>query len=303
MRTIRPDLAAVDINSDTTQPTPYLAPMIFPPLNKGQKIGNQYYQSVDSDVSAQTGRTLGAAPTATTLASVSDTYSCAEAIKRVRIPDDEIFSMGGLQGAQEKAARIGKRSILRAKEDALVTLLAANAGATADILDSLLQRIDVGIDAIQRVSGKLVLACGWTTFRRMCRYSEVTNTLLRTGVMGGDPRDVRNVSPATLATILGVQEVWVGDDDHWTAGDAYLLKAPDGSTDPDEVPQIGRTLQFLPDGQQEFLMEAYFDDNLISEVVDCRVWYDQEVYNGSGIYRLQGIDEGNAVTTTTTTTT
>lgn len=297
-RMIRPDLAAVDVHSSTTNPTPYLCDLILPPLNRAQKVGNQYYVSVDNDVAAQTGRTLGAAPTATTLASASDTFSCAEAIKRVLVPDDEIALMGGLQRAQEKAARIGKRSIMRAKENAVVTLLNSAAGATADILTSVRQRIDIALDAVQRVSGEAVLVCGWTTYRRLTRYSEITDALLRTGIMGQDPRDVRNVNPGTLASVLGFERILIGDDDHWTAGTAYVLKMPNAAAEPDEVPQIGRTLQYLPDGDQPFLCESYYDSNLISEVVDVRVWYDQEIYNAAGIYELTGIDEGNAITTT-----
>jgi hypothetical protein len=297
-RTQRPDLAAVEVFSDTTTPNPYLSAMIFPPLSKAGKAGTLYYVGVDADVAAQTGRTLGAAPTTTTLANTSTTFATAEAIKRVNIPDDELALMGGLQRGQEKAARIGKRSIMRAKEDALVALLNSGAGATADILASLRQAIDVGLDAIQRVSGESVLACGWTTYRRMTRYTEITNALLRTGIAGQDPRDVRNVDPVTLATVLGVSEIMVGDDDHWTAGTAYLLKRPNANVEPDEVPQIGRCVQYLPDGEQPFLMESYFDETRIAETVDCRSWYINKVLNGSGIYELTGIDEGNAVVTT-----
>ena len=303
MRTIRPDLAAVDVQ----QVTPYLAPRILPALNRMQKVGNQYYVAVDADVAAQTGRTLGAAPTTTTLASASDTFSAAEAIKRVQIPDDEVALMGDLSRAQQKAARIGKRSICRAKEDACEALITAGAGATADILDSIRERLDVGIDAVQRVPGRLVMACGWTTFRRLGRYSEVTNTLANTGVAimnqlqltRGPDSGVRNVAAGILAEVLGLEEILVGDDDHWQAGTAWLMKLPDPGTEPDEVPQIGRTVQYLPDGEQEFLCESYFDDNLITECVDTRVWYDQEIYNASGIYVLNGIDEANAITTTT----
>ena len=299
MRTVRPDLAAVDPISSTTNPTPYLCDLIFPVLNRAGKAGTLYYQSVDSDVSAQTGRTLGAAPTATTLANVSTTFSAAEAIKRVLVPDDEINLMGGLQRAQEKAARIGKRSIMRAKENALVSILSAGAGASADILTSVAQRVDIAIDAIQRVEGEAVLVLGWSTFRRLCRYSEITNTLLRTGITAQDPRDVRNVSAGALASVLGLSRVMIGHDAHWTAGTAYVLKMPTAAAEPDEMPQIGRTVQYLPDGDQPFLCESYFDDNLISEAVDTRVWYIQKLLNASGVYKLTGIDEGNAVVTTT----
>ena len=297
-RTQRPDLAAVEVFSDTTTPDPYLSPMIFPPLSKAGKAGTLYYVGVDADVAAQTGRTLGAAPTTTTLANTSTTFATAEAIKRVNIPDDELMLMGGLQRGQEKAARIGKRSIMRAKEDALVALLTSGAGATVDIASSLQQAIDVGLDAVQRVSGDAVLALGWTTYRRITRYTEVTNALLRTGAFGETARDVRNVSPATLATVLGFSDILIGDDDHWTAGSAWILKRPNANVEPDEVPQIGRMVQYLPDGDQPFLMESYFDETRIAETVDCRSWYINKVLNGSGIYGLTGIDEGNAIVTT-----
>ena len=297
-RTQRPDLAAVEVFSDTTTPNPYLSNLIFPPLSKAQKTGDQYFVTVDADVAAQTGRTLGVAPTTTTLGSQEVPFTTAEAIKRVNIPDDELNLMGGLQAGQEKAARIGKRSIMRAKENALVTLLTSGAGATVDILDSVLQAIDVGLDAVQRVSGSSTLVLGWTTYRRLTRYSEVTSALLRTGIQGQNARDVRNVSIATLADVLGFDEILVGDDDHWTAGTAWILKRPNANMEPDEVPQIGRMIQYLPDGDQPFLMESYFDETRIAETVDCRSWYINQIYNASGIYALTGIDEGNVITTT-----
>lgn len=294
---LRPDLAMVDIQ----QLTGLIGNRILPVLNRPIKIGNQYYVTVDNDVAAQTGRTLGAAPTTTTLASASSTFSCAEIINRIKVPDDEINLMGGLANAQMKAARIGKRSILRAREDAIVTALATTT-QTRDILGSLREAIDIAVDAIQRVPGRLVLACGWTTFRRISRYSEITDTLLRTGIVAQSALAVRNVDGPTVASVLGVDEILIGDDDHWTAGTAYLLRAPDASMEPDETPQIGRTIQYLPEGGNEFETAAFFDQNLISEVVDTRSWYICKMYNLSGIYKLTGIDEANAVTTTTTTT-
>lgn len=294
---LRPDLAMVDIQ----QLTGLIGNRILPVLNRPIKIGNQYYVTVDNDVAAQTGRTLGAAPTTTTLASASSTFSCAEIINRIKVPDDEINLMGGLANAQMKAARIGKRSILRAREDAIVTALATTT-QTRDILGSLREAIDIAVDAIQRVPGRLVLACGWTTFRRISRYSEITDTLLRTGIVAQSALAVRNVDGPTVASVLGVDEILIGDDDHWTAGTAYLLRAPDASMEPDETPQIGRTIQYLPEGGNEFETAAFFDQNLISEVVDTRSWYICKMYNLSGIYQLTGIDEANAVTTTTTTT-
>jgi hypothetical protein len=294
---IRPDLAMVDIQ----QLTGLIGNRVLPVLNRPVKIGNQYYVTVDNDVSAQTGRVLGVAPTAVTLASQSGTFSAAEAIKRTVIPDDEIRLMGGLANAQMKAARIGKRSILRAREDAIVTALATTT-QTADILGSLRQALDTAVDAIQRVPGRLVLACGWTTFRRISRYSEITDTLLRTGVVAQSALAVRNVDAPTVASVLGVDEILIGDDDHWAAGTAYLLRAPDPNMEPDETPQIGRVIQYLPEDGMEFEMRAWYEDTILAEVVDARTWYIAKMYNPSGVYKLTGIDEGNIVTTTTTTT-
>ena len=299
MATVRPDLAAQTVNGIF----PYLADRILPVFAVEKKVGNIYYQALVNDSSAQTGRTAGAAPTAETLAASSDTYSCAEVIDRVQIPDDDTYlQAGNLLRAQQRAARVGMRNVYRAKEAAAVALLLNRATfAGQDILDSLMQAIDDGIKSIDRVPGRVGLACGWTTFRRMTRYEEVTDTFLRTGPpTEPTARRVRNVDPATLATVLGVDEIMVGDDDHWTAGSAFLFKIVDAGVDPVEEVQLGRTVQFWPAEASPFMVESFYSDNLKTEVVDVRAWYDQELYAVQGGYVLEGIDEGNAVTTTTT---
>lgn len=299
----RPDLAMVEVQ----QVGRYYADMIFPPVNRFGKVGNIYFQQVDADVAAQTGRAGGAAPTKTTLASVNDTFSCTEKIKRADVPDDEERLIGGMLNAEMKAARIGKRSIMRNKEDAAVAALLAAAqggGNDRDILDSFQKTLDVAIVDVERVSGKLIWVCGFTTFRRLTRYPEITNTLLRIGVpQEAVASSVRNIDAPTLASIIGVEEVWVGNDDHWTAGEGYVIKAPEPGVEPDELAQMGRQVQFLPDGQQPFLMESFFNDIDKTDVVDTRVWNDFKTFNAEAVTRLKGIDELNAITTTTTTTT
>lgn len=305
MATKRPDLAAVDANPGFL----YVGLDLAPAFAVQGKSGTVYYQTVDADVAAQTGRNPGAAPNVTLLANQSTTFAAAEAIDRTAIPDDDVDLVAGdLARAQIKAAKKGKRAILRAQEDAIITALTALCteahGNKADILGSFRIALDTGLDFIHRVPGKTVLACGWTTYRRLTRFAEITGMLLRMGVITEAQRgQIWTVAAPILAAAIGVDEVLIGDDDHWTAGMALLAKRPNPAMDPNEEPQIARTITYWPRSGQPFECESYLDDHLKTEVVDTRSWYQVKGFDWNGIYYLRGIDEGNAITTTTSTTT
>lgn len=313
MKNRRPDLEAFDVNPNF----PYLAERIFPVWDTMKKEGKLYYQDLTSDVAAQTGRTPGDAPTITLESSSNVDYSTAERIGRRGTPDDEDQLMGGVEAAYRRMTTGSKRSIQRANEDLVIAAIFGTV-QQRDILDSLAQALDVVVDALKRYTGKLVFACGWSTFRRITRFTEVTNTLLRTGVVRTSAEAIRYVTAITLADILGVDEVIVGDDDHWgttsvssTLGKALVYKEVPGADgngtvmDPREEVQFGRLAQYLPggEGQPSYTVEAYYDDNTLTYRVTSRVWNVAKLLNGGAGYVLAGIDEGNATTTTTTTTT
>ena len=289
----RPDLEALEVNPDFR----YIGGALMPMLNKNQKTGKVYYMTLPSDQAAETGRAAGTAPTRTALSPSNATYTCVEYIRGSSVDDSDDALMDGLESCNRNMTLVTKRSLLRAHEDAVEAVLFA---LTAhDIGASLIQAMDTAIDSIHRYSGRTVVGCGWTTFRRMTRLSEVTNTLLRTYDPGAiDYATIVNLAAPRLAEILGVEEVLVGDDDHWEAGKAVVMKQPDASTDPKGTAQFGRTVQYLPDGEQPFTVEAFYDPDDKLYKVDSRAWWQLQSFNTGAAYLLSGIDEGNVTTTT-----
>lgn len=294
----RPDLEMMEVNPDF----PYIGPQVMPIQMHKKQSGTIYYMPLPSDSAAQTNRSPAAAPTRATNSTSSDTFSCAELIKRADHPVEDVSNAGGEEPVYRNLTVVAKRSIMRGNEARVVAATLNNTNISgADIGDSLLQAIDAGLAAIHRYPGKKVLAMGWTTFRRICRYSEVTNVLLRTGVVADTAEAIRRITPLSLATILGVDEVLVGDDDHWTAGKAFLFKQADGASEPTMQPQLGRLVTYAGEEiPQGCYVEAWYDMENRAEVVDGTAYTVAKVFNAGAGYRLYGIDEGNVVTTTTT---
>ena len=259
----RPDLAALEVND----PFSYVGYNIFPEFRVPQKAGTIYFTTPVTDAAAQTGRTLGAAPTTATMASGNDTYSCAEVIDRILIPDDEVPLWGGtVDGAVKLAAIAAKRNVMRAIEAAQVAQAFDASITSMDILGTgILYAMDYAVDAVHQVPGKLCGACGWDTFRRLIRYAEITDTFLRM-VTGGpltQSGDVRLINADGMAQALGLQKLFVGDLDHFTAGKLVVFKQVDGAMPPFMESQIGRTVTYWPEaGPIE--VEYFFDDNLKS---------------------------------------
>ena len=304
----RPDLEAQSYKTPG-----FIGMRLFPALKRMVKAGTIYFQDIVSDGSAQTDRTLASAPTATAIASASTTWSMAEKIKRYKIDQSEIEQLGGLDNAQQKAARLGKRAVMGAVE---ALAIAATFGdqsniTTVDILDSFLKTLDVAKETIQDYAdGTLALFGARRIIGRLKRYDEVVERMKFTGVLPGSVRDVRSISDQQLAAALGVDEILAGPSTgYWLGGsNAYdgvlgLAVLPDPNTDPDEEIQIGRTLAMpVPvDGSADniFQVETYYSDDLRSEVCDTVAWISLEVFNKEPIYLMTGIDEENAVTTTT----
>ena len=302
MATRRPDLEAIEVNP----PFGYLSSVIFPMFPLGQKEGRVYFYDLDADVAAETGRTLGVAPTSGNVLSANTTFAALERIARRDIPDDEVRLMGGLPQAENRAARITKRSIQRSLE---VDTVAATVGdgtlSGQDILGSIISAIDTGLDSIHRIPGRTALVASWTTIRRISRFQEILDRMVFTGVLTEQERSVRNVSENILADALGVDLVLAGDDAQWAGANvevACLIRLPDAATDPLDDPQIGRTYTYIPEdaGGDGVEITSFEDDDTLSFKITGRMWDDQIVHNPEGLYRLTGIDDANAVTTTTT---
>lgn len=302
----RPDLEMLEVNPGF----PYLASNIFPVLNRDGKAGTLYYRTVPSDQSAQTGRTPGAVPTTNTQSASSTTFATAERIHRENLPDDDDALKGGVEAAYEDLTVVCKRSIMRATE-ALVVAATINNEANitkADILTSFRKAMDTAFDAIHRYPGRTVMACSWTAYRRLSRFSEFTDTLLRTGVPSEmEASAILQNAPVKLAEIIGVSQILVGDDDHWPADRALVFKQAPGAdgngrvVDPRQQAQLGRLVQYMPGNESEFQIDAWYEPTTRAYTVDGVVWNVAKLLNSGAAYILDGIDEGNATVTTTTT--
>jgi len=308
----RPDLEALDYKRPGN-----LTDTLFPMLGRAVRQGTLYYQDLQADAAAQTGRTAGAAPTETTMADAKTTYNLEndEFIARIKIPDAEIAGLGGLDAAQQSAARRGKRGIGVAIEDLTVANILANGSVTyVDILASLIGAVDTGVGTLldQGADGPIAFCCSRRIFSRIKRYAEIIERMKFTGVLPSGITDVRGISAAQLAAALNVDEVRIGPDTEWythAAGyqdRAALVVLPDGGMNPNETPQVGRTAWFSPDGTTPaagalFECHSYYSEEKLSEMVDVRAYAEQHVLNPELIYGLDGIDELNAVITTTTT--
>jgi hypothetical protein len=301
--TIRPDLAAQPFKAPN-----FIAGTIFPPLTKSVKTGTLYYQDITADQSAQTDRTLATAPTAYAIASSSTTFTCAEKIHRAKVDGSEIEQLGGLANAQAKAARRGKRSVMKAIEDLAVTATFGNASITdRDILASLDNAVKLAKEVVQDYAdGRLAVFGARRTIDIVKRYTEITGRMIYTGMIPAErAKDVRNITDDILAGALGVDVVLAGPSTEWLGnGSAYagylgVCVLPDPATEPDEEIQFGRTCIMDVDGSGGmFEVTSFYSDDLKSEVVDTRSWMNIVQFNLEACYILKGCDESNTVQTT-----
>ena len=310
MATRRPDLEA-----QAYKDPGFISMQLFPAMAKAVKAGTYYYQDVYSETLVQTDRTLASAPTAVAIASSSSTWSMAELIKRYKSDASEIEQLGGLDAAQAKGARAGKRLVMGRIEDLAITAIfgAAATYSNANIMANFLAALDTAKETVQDYAdGRLAIFGAKRVIQRLKRYDEVVARMQFTGVLPSSIRDVRSVSDMQLAAALGVDVVLAGPTTPWlgtsSVYDGWLgvCVLPDATTDADEEIQLGRTFVMpVPSSENPgniFTVETYYSDDLKSEVVDTTAWTSLEVMNKEACYILKGIDEGNTVTTSTTTT-
>lgn len=300
-RTRRPDLEALEY----ARPS-YITDKIFPMLPVGMRQGTLYYQDLQSDVAAQTGRTAGVAPTTTTAADAKTTYNLEndEFIDRQLIPDDAIAGLGGLDAAQQQRARVGKRAVGNAIEDLTAANVLGNGSVVyTDIGASIVQAVGIGYDALADLAGDgpIALVLSSRLYKLVKRYAEVVDRMKYTGVIAKDVTDVRGVSRMQLAACLGVDEILVGNNEQWyTQSATYqdrgaLVMLPNGGVDPNEIAQVGRTAWFSPTGgvptdDKLFEVHTWYSEDKVSEIVDVRAYAEQHVLNVEHIYGLSGID-------------
>lgn len=298
----RPDLEALPFKNPG-----FIADFLMPIVPVNVKAANPvYYSDILADATVQTARSLTSAPAATTYASATTSFSCAERISRIQAGESEVALLGGLEAAQAKMARRGKRGIGSFIES---NCAAATFGAITpvDILGSFLAKFDVAKETVMDyASGRLALFGSTRIINRLKRYNEVVERMSFTGVPIGNLRDVRSISDDMLAAALGVDVVLAGPSAEWLATSTYdgylgVMVLPDAAMDPDEEVQFGRRYVYIGDGLTEgnpYRVETFRSDDLRTQVCDVSVWSNAVTFNPETCYVLKGIDEENTVVTT-----
>jgi hypothetical protein len=285
--------------------------MLMPALARQVKAGTVYFMDYDAGGSVQTDRTLATAPTANSMTSSSTTWTMAEKIYRAKIDQSEIEQLGGLDSAQMKAARVGKRAVMGAIETLVVTATMGSAATKYNILNSALKYIGIAKETVlDYAEGRVALFGQRRTIERLKRYTEIATRMTFSGVIPRDMRDVRSISDEQLAAAVGVDVVLGGPAASWGGTyDEYLgvIVLPDPNIDPDETYQFGRTMVLPVPAEGNvaniFKVESFFSDDLKSEVVDTTAWVNAVTFNAEALVILTGFDELNASSTTTTTST
>jgi hypothetical protein len=295
----RPDLAALPVNA----PIGYIGSIVLPIMNVQAKAGTYYYAAIDADVAAQTSRTAGAAPTATTIAESSATFSAVERIKRYKLPWEMIPLIGGLEKSDERGAKASKRSVLNALETAQLAALVDGAGTsiTSAIVDGIID----ACDQVHRYAGRTAFVANIGQYRWLIQQTEIQNLLVRTFGGAGMTQILslqKNVLQAMFQALFAVDEVLIADDQFWPY--AYrttcaVVKIPDGTDEMSFVsePELGRTMVYWPEGAETpYEINSFADDDLRSNIFDACEWDSIEEMN-SGAKVLLTINTSGSTTT------
>lgn len=296
----------------------YLQNVVMPALSRAERVGTLYYTDVQTDLTADTSRTLGSAPAAKALASAYTTWDMSgvssgyENIGRMQIDDSVKREFGGLVPAELVGARVAKRMVSHQIETAVAAHVLNGSGTVRwDILNDMLGTIERAATRVRDYAeGRVAFVTSATIFSRVKRYAEIIARFGLTGVLPASIKDVRGLSAAQLAAALNVDEVLIGRDTEWyTASATYqdrgaVMVLPEPGVDPIETVQFGRTVT-CPVGDQGdmdvFLCESYRDDNLLADIVQARGFAITKLLNPEALVIISGMDALNTVSTSTTT--
>lgn len=289
----REDLEQIPTNPEIG----YVGGKIFPVVPVSEKTGKFMYRTVTADASAQTGRSLGTAPTATLLADTSGTFTCAEAVKRYSVDKSEVKNCGGIESADKLGATASKRSVERAIESAQIEQLMT--GSATDISSAIIAGLETGVQSVKRYHGDLAFVGSESVYRWVISQTEITGKLSYTySVSNLDAADTLSVKAdlflKMLQTIYNFKQVLIFDDDFEVSGAkdmGAVVKLPSQDAFSHKMDaELGKTFLYMPDGEQPFEIESYYDENLKTNVYDAISWFDVNEVNSSAKYLVDGLD-------------
>lgn len=292
----RPDLEAIEVN----RPEGYIGLRIFPMIPTAVKASKAYFKTLVADAAAETDRSAGAAPSATLIGDSSQDYSCGERIKRYSVPEDRVQQFGGIEKADLLGGKASKRSVMRGLETSQAeALLDVSAN---DVGTDFLAAVVAGKKAVKRYAGTLVLVCSDTAYNTICGLDQIKAAFVdRFGKIAlGEAGDMSKINRSMLATVLGVAEVLVGDDDHWAhttvtnstvlSTRAAIVKLPSADEEAQDMDAIlGKTYMYNVD-DQPFTIDANANRDERRNDYDAQTWDSIELFNPAAAYVLAGID-------------
>lgn len=256
----------------------YIHEAIAPTFKVAQTSGTLYYQPVNADSAAITGREQLANITVTAAASGSKPFTAAEILKRAEMGVREVEQCySDLLRAQLALARIGKRAVDGAIETALATALIGSA-ADEDLSASGSIPEDVeglAYELFDIAPGGVGLILPSPVFAKLKANANILDRMKATGVAIGEGGDPRKITEAQMAAIMGVSKVFVANNRIWTpvaAGTGALVALPNGDLSPREEVQFARTVVY-DTGEEDgfpFTCESWFDDQSLGHAVDTR---------------------------------
>jgi hypothetical protein len=297
----RPDLAAIE----AVKPEGFIADSIYPVVPVTEKAGSVAYATINADVSAQTGRDAGVAPTNTQVSNSATTFAAAEIIKRYSITPDEAKQMGGIEKADQVGAKASKRSVFTAIEETVCT---AVLGGTADnTFDpaKIHTVIQDAIDTIEQYEGVTTLITSTKTAKAMVQglLGDGTQGKVLARIVSGASPQVAvtglnfNAWLDALAMYLGVDKVLLGTSRIWNAAAVrgrFAIGRLDDGMDPlshKYMPVLGKRFQFLQDGTNPFSIESYANRDTHNNNYDASVWTEVKTLNAGALYVFDGVQD------------
>ncbi len=291
----REDLEKLKVN----EPEGFIGSIVYPVINRSKKNGTLYYGTLTADSAAQTGRTLGDAPTATNLAASNTTFTCTEIIKRYGVPYSTVDELGGIAGADRKGAMGSKRSVMRKIEDDIAIATLKGTHTAHDVGTDPLDAILAGIQSVKRYAGKTTAVMSDACFRALLKDDAIQTRINRfNAVVPADNSQVLALKKTILEMVIEC-DILIGDDDQWaqtTGGTdlsarAAIMKIP---TDVENIMEIdpiyGCAVQYAPDGKSEFQIDTFASDNYKNNFYDATTWRVLKTLNAGALYLLEGID-------------
>jgi hypothetical protein len=297
----RDDLAAIPV----VIPEGYIADRIYPIVPAFEKAGSVAYATVNADSAAETGRVAGAAPSATQIANSATTFAAVEYIKRYSVTPDEAKQMGNIANADEVGAKAAKRSIHRAIESAVATLVLTPA-ATATFDSAKVQtQVQDAIDAMELYEGRTSLVTSTKTMRALIQslLSDSSTSKVISRIVSGSSPSVAVTGLSfqswvdAIAMYFGIDQVLLGHSTIWNAGanaGKFVIAKLDDGTDPlshKYVPVLGKRFQFLRDGTNPFYVETVADYVAKNNHYDASVWFELKTLNSGAMYRFGGVQD------------